>query len=155
MTEMTDLDEVPIPALLRAARRPYRQAIIEGLAEAGFDDMPRNGSYVLGGIVNRGGSASRLVHELGVTKQAASQLVDTLVLRGYLERATDPADRRRIIIQVTERGRAAAAAVRDAVETVDAELATRLSTTEIAALRTGLSALADIAERHEAEHHTH
>ena len=27
-----------------------------------------------------------LIRELGITKQAASQLIDTLVVRGYLER---------------------------------------------------------------------
>src|SRR6266566_8566963 len=43
-------DEVVIPALLRAARGTYAQAIRVRLAAAGFDDMPRNGPYVLGGM---------------------------------------------------------------------------------------------------------
>jgi hypothetical protein len=56
---MTDMnDEIVIPALLRAARDTYGYAIREELAIGGFDDMPRNGSYVLGGIVNHGGSVS-------------------------------------------------------------------------------------------------
>ena len=82
--ETDEPDEVVIPALLRAARGSYGHAIRARLADAGFEDIPRNGSYVLGGMVNHGGSAGGLVRELGVSKQAASQLIDTLVLRGYL-----------------------------------------------------------------------
>src|SRR6266700_8113409 len=84
--------------------------------------MPSNGPYVLGGMANHGGSAGDLIRELGVTKQAASQLIDTLVIRGYLERQVSTDDRRRMTISLTDRGRAAAKAVRAGVEAVDAEL---------------------------------
>src|ERR1700748_1997683 len=86
-------DEVVLPALLRAARGAYGNAIRKELAAAGFDDIPRNGPFVLGGVGNRGVAAGDLVRALGVSKQAASQLVDTLVLRGYLERHANADDR--------------------------------------------------------------
>jgi DNA-binding MarR family transcriptional regulator len=143
--------EVVIPALLRAARGSYGNAIHARLAEAGFEDVPRNGAYVLGGMVNHGGSAGGLVRELGVSKQAASQLIDTLVLRSYLEREADPEDRRRVRIAVTERGRAAAATVRAGVLAINAELAKLISPEELAGLRAGLAALCDIKERMEDE----
>jgi DNA-binding MarR family transcriptional regulator len=146
-------DEVPITALLRAARGSYGHAIRTRLAAAGYDDLPRNGPFVLGGIVNRGGTAGRLVRELGVSKQAASQLIDTLVLRGYLQREPDPEDRRRVTIVVTERGRAAAAAVLSGVEAVDAELAERIAPVQLAGMRAGLVALCEIRERLEDESH--
>lgn len=79
-----------IPALLRASSGSYGHAIAVRLAAAGYDDMPRNGSYLLGGMVNHGGSTGQLVRQLGVSKQAASQLIDTLVVRGYLRRGVDP-----------------------------------------------------------------
>ena len=56
------------------------------------------------------------MRQLGVSKQAASQLIDTLVLRGYLERRVDPEDRRRINIEATERGRAAGEAIAAGVQ---------------------------------------
>jgi DNA-binding MarR family transcriptional regulator len=146
-----ETDEVVIPALLRAARGSYGHAIRAQLADGGFEDIPRNGSYVLGGMVNHGGSAGGLVRELRVSKQAASQLIDTLVLRGYLERQADPEDRRRVRIEVTERGRTAAAAVRAGVVAIDAELAALISPAELAGLRAGLTALCDIRERMEDE----
>lgn len=143
-------DDVVIPALLRAARASYGNAVRARLAEAGYDDVPRNGAYILGGISNRGGSAGDLIRELGISKQAASQLIDSLVVRGYLAREVNREDRRRMTIAVTERGRAAAAAVRAAIAVVDAELARRLSPAELAGLRKGLEALWAIREEMEA-----
>jgi DNA-binding MarR family transcriptional regulator len=137
-------EDVVIPALLRAARGSYAQTISARLAAAGFDDVPRNGAFVLGGMANWGGSAAEVIQGLGVTKQAASQLIDTLVLRGYLERDINPDDRRRMTIEPTDRGRAAAATIREAVEAIDAELAQMLTPAEQAGLRAGLTALAHI-----------
>ena len=147
MAAIETSDEVAIPALLRAARGSYGHAIRAHLAAAGFDDLPRNGAYVLGGIVNHSGSASRLVRELGVSKQAASQLIDTLVVRGYLQREADPDDRRRVTIDPTERGRAAAAAVRAGVQEIEAQLAAAISPTQLAGMRAGLTALCTIREQ--------
>jgi DNA-binding MarR family transcriptional regulator len=146
-TSRREEDEVVLPALLRAARGSYAQAIRVHLAEAGFDDLPRNGGFVLGGMANHGGSAVDMIRGLGVSKQAASQLIDTLVLRGYLTRDMNPDDRRRMTVELTDRGRAAAAAVRSGVEMIDAELAQMVTPVELAGLRTGLAALGRIKER--------
>jgi DNA-binding MarR family transcriptional regulator len=142
---------ISIPALLRASRGAYGHAIRTRLAAQAYDDMPRNGAYILGGMANFGGTAGGLVRELGVSKQAASQLIDTLVIRGYLVREVNPDDRRRIAIELTDRGRGAAAAVRAGVEAVDAELAQLVTPAELAGLRQGLIALTEIRERLEAE----
>jgi DNA-binding MarR family transcriptional regulator len=151
MASGQEVDQVVIPALLRAARGSYGHAIRSDLAAAGFDDLPRNGAYVLGGVVNHGGTAGGLVRELGVSKQAASRLIDTLVIRGYLQRKVNSEDRRRMSIDATERGRAAAAVIRRAVLAVDAELVERITPSELAGLRAGLVALCDIRERMEDE----
>ncbi len=143
--------QISIPALLRASRGAYGHAIRTRLAAEGFDDMPSNGPYILGGMANFGGSAGGLVKELGVSKQAASQLIDTLVLRGYLVRDVNADDRRRIDIELTDRGRGAAAAVRAGVDAVDAELAELVTPAELAGLQKGLFALCEIRERLEAE----
>ena len=99
-------DDVVIPALLRAARGAYGHAIRDRLVAAGFDDVPRNGAHILGGMGNHGVPASDLIRQLGVTKQAASQMIDTLVVRGYVTRETDSEDRRRLTLELTDRGRA-------------------------------------------------
>jgi DNA-binding MarR family transcriptional regulator len=143
-------EDVPIPALLRASRGAYGHAVRRHLAMTGVDDLPRNGPYVLGGMVNHGGSAGELVRQLGISKQAASQLIDVLVMRGYLAREEDPEDRRRIVLRATEQGRLAAGAVLAGVREVDDELARRLSPEQLAGLRAGLVALCDIREEAEA-----
>src|ERR1700744_6143741 len=89
-----------LPALLRHARTTYGKAMRSALAEAGYDDMPRNGMYVIGGLALGAGDVplGQLIEELGVSKQAAGQLIDTLVLRGYLARRADDEDRRKLTI---------------------------------------------------------
>ena len=146
MAETGTPDPSDIPALLRGARGSYGNTIAAMLAGAGFEDLPGNGPFVLGGMANHGGSAVELIRGLGVSRQAASQLIDTLVLRGYLDRHINPDDRRRMDIELTERGRAAATVVRSAVTQVDQQLQTALTPTQFAGLRAGLAAMATIRE---------
>jgi len=77
-----------------------------------------------------------------VSKQAAGQLVDILVLRGYLERTVDSGDRRRLTLSLTDRGMAAHLATREAVKAVDARLAARVPAEFISHGRAMLAALA-------------
>lgn len=113
---------VLLPVLLRPGRGVYGLFIRDGLQEAGFTDMPANGGYVLGLIGSDAMSLGDVIADMGVSKQTASQLVDTLVVRGYLERAVDPDDRRRVLVALTDRGHAASAVVIATVEQIDARL---------------------------------
>ena len=134
-------DEVAFPVLLRAARAAYGSAIRQALADVGCDDMPRNGTFVIGAIARTGAPLSEIIKGLGVSKQAAGQLVDALVTRGYLDRSPDPEDRRRLTITLTERGRAAAAVIRSVIGRVDADLAGRVGAEYVAHTRATLAAL--------------
>ncbi len=130
-----------LPALLRVARRTYGSAIGQTLAEFEFEDLPRNGAFVVGGIARSGAPLSEIIEHLGVSKQAAGQLVDTLVTRGYLDRAVDHRDRRRLTVTLTERGRNAAAAIRSAVDRVDDQLLEKMGDRSVAQTRATLVAL--------------
>jgi DNA-binding MarR family transcriptional regulator len=114
------------------------------LAEAGFDDIPRNGLYIIGGLALGAENAplAPLAQELGVSKQYTSQLLDTLVLRGYLQRVPDPAVPSKLTL--TERGRAAALVQATAREKIDAELLRRVGPDDVARTRYTLSALIDL-----------
>ncbi|MEI9928434.1 MAG: MarR family transcriptional regulator [Sphingomonas sp.] len=118
--------DVVLTALLRHARTTYGAAMRRALGELGYDDIPGNGMYVIGALAMGGTQLAEIIAGLGTSKQAAGQLVDTLVLRGYLERSVDPGDRRRLNVTLTERGQAAAAAQAAARERIDAELAARV-----------------------------
>jgi len=139
-------EEVVVPALLRHARTTYGQAMRRALAEAGYDDIPKNGMYVIGGMALGTSEIplGQLVKELGVSKQAAGQLVDSLVLRGYLKRDEDPNDRRKSNITLTERGRAAAVAQAAAREQIDAKLLARVGQEDVLRTRRTLAALIDL-----------
>lgn len=134
-------DGVTLPALLRSARTTYGTAMREALSEVGCDDMPRNGMFVIGAIARTGAPLSRIITELRVSKQAAGQLVDTLVLRGYLDRSVDADDRRRLTVSLTERGRIAAEAIGAAVEDIDTELLSQVGPEYVAHTRATLVAL--------------
>ena len=134
--------DVSLPALLRAGRARYAASVHAALLDAGCDDVPRNGSFVISAIARTGAPLSAIITALGTSKQAAGQLVDTLVSRRYLERSVDPEDRRRLTVTLTPRGQAAAAVIRSAVEAVDGELVARVGADYVAHTRATLAALA-------------
>jgi len=138
-----------MPALLRHARFTYGAAMRHALAEAGHDDIPRNGLYLIGGLAldTVDIPLAELIRDLRVSKQAAGQLVDTLVMRGYLERTVDAADRRRLTVTLTERGRAAAAVQAAARQKIDAALEAEVSPADVAAARRVLAALIDLGQQ--------
>jgi DNA-binding MarR family transcriptional regulator len=142
--------QVAMPALLRHARTTYGVAMRSALAAGGYDDVPANGMYVIGALAWGEAPLSQIIRELRVSKQTAGQLVDALVLRGYLEREVDPADRRRLTITLTERGKAAAAAQSEAREAINAALLARVGETKIAHAREVLATLIDMREAEEA-----
>lgn len=136
--------EFSTPTLMRAARGAYATAIRAQLHSIGIDDLPRNGAFILAGIDTTGGPRQDLPSDLGVTKQAVSQVIDTLVNRGYLSRSPDPGDRRRITLELTERGQEVVSAVLRGVQAVDLQLHERVSAGQIDAMRSALLALAGI-----------
>lgn len=142
-------EDVVMPALLRHARTTYGAAMRRALEQAGYDDIPRNGLYVIGGLALGAGGVplGQLIRELRVSKQAAGQLVDALVLRGYLERVVDEGDRRKLTVGLTDRGRAAAAAQAAARERIEGDLLAAVGAEDIARTRRTLAALVDIGHR--------
>jgi DNA-binding MarR family transcriptional regulator len=152
MAEHPWYEDVPLPQLMREARDVYRHAVARALAGAGCEDVPRNGPFVLADLDQAASgpkfsSQADVVASLGLSKQAASQLIDTLVLREYLERRNDPVDRRRMEVRLTERGRTAATAIRTAIDAVEAGVAQLISADELHGLRAGLAAYRAIRDQ--------
>ena len=141
-------EQVGLPVLLRHGRTTYGLAMRNALGEAGYEDIPRNGLYVISGLAAGAGSVplGQLIQELGVSKQAAGQLVDTLVLRGYLERTVDPADRRKLTVGLTERGQGAAAIIDAMARKIDKELFDLVGATNLQSTRRTLAALIKIGQ---------
>ena len=138
--------DIAMPALLRWGQQTYGKAMRRAVAAADCDDIPPNGMFVVGALALGTGNGPLLGLEkaLAISKQAVGQLIDTLVLRGYLKREADAEDRRRISLKLTERGWHAAAVQREARERIDAELAARMGPDAVMAAREVLGALVEI-----------
>lgn len=145
-TEHPWYHDVVTPGLLRHARTTYGKAMRRALDEAGYDDIPSNGLYVIGGLYmgTQGVPITSLMRQLRVSRQAAGQLVDTLVSRGYLARTPDENDRRQMIVTLTERGKAAGEIQGKAREAIDARLCERVGEKVVAAGRRMLAGLIEI-----------
>lgn len=143
-------EELVLPVLLAEGRVTYGRAIRAGYAEAGFDDIPKLGPRLLGGMLRFGGSvggASDVARDFHVSKQAASKLIDTLVVRGYIERGEDPEDRRRLSLELTDRGRAAAEVGWEETERIDRELEEKVGAEAVFQLRRTLGALVSLRDQ--------
>jgi DNA-binding MarR family transcriptional regulator len=142
--------ELALPVLLGAGRTIYGRAIRDDYAEAGFDDIPKLGPRLLGGIRRNGGtvgSVGNVAEDFGISKQAASKLIDTLVVRGYIERGVDPEDRRRLTLELTDQGREAAEITWRATDRVDGELEDAVGAAAIRQTRETIGALIALRPR--------
>jgi DNA-binding MarR family transcriptional regulator len=138
------VEEWPLTALLRGARAVFAAKIRRALSECGYEDLPPNGPYVIGGMARTSAPLADVIRQLGASKQAAGQLVDALVTRGYLDRYVDPGDRRRLVVRLTERGAAAAEVIRAAVDSLEAQMVAAMGTDRV---RTTCEVLAWVIRR--------
>jgi DNA-binding MarR family transcriptional regulator len=143
----TDTIPVGIPVLLRTARKTYSWAVRDALLKAELKGVPHNGVYVLLGIVN-GSSTNQLIRDLGISKQAASQLIDGLVENDYVARSTSTLDRRKQVLSLTEKGAHAASAIRQAIDEVNTELVREVGNDNEQIAKYVLAVLIDINDRH-------
>lgn len=95
-----------------------------------------------------GGTArlTELAQRLGVSKQAAGQLVCELESEGLLEREADPADRRARRVRLTPRGKRLVAEVRQLHASFDAALEARLGAGGLGPAKAAMQELARWAE---------
>ena len=132
----------PLPWLLRRVNQRYRRAAARRLAAAGFGDLPQRGYWALTALASGASDASQLVRQMGITKQAISKLVDILVASGYLDRQTDPVDRRRTALHLTAKGHQAVAVIDQALHATEQEFATELGAASFEDLTRMLATLA-------------
>ena len=134
-----------LPELMRVARGSYKRAADIQLAAGGFEDLPTSSGYLLAYLTNDEESVPERIEGLGIKQREFRQLVDTLVLRGYVTREIDPNDGT-VSLALTERGHAANEASFEGCRYVDQELERRLSEAELAGLRRGLAVLGEIKQ---------
>jgi len=96
------------------------EAVQEGIARRGFVDVRPAHGFAFVRISAGDATIADVALHLGVSKQAAAQLVHQLEERGYVTRQPHPRDARAALLALTESGlactQAAEDAARDAVE---------------------------------------
>ncbi|WP_329226465.1 MarR family winged helix-turn-helix transcriptional regulator [Streptomyces canus] len=110
---MQNSEALALAAALLSAAGDLTQRINEGVVARGFEARPAWG-FAFARLAPDGATVTELAGHLGVTKQAASQLVDEIVRRGYAERRPHPGDARARLIVLTERGWACTRAAEEA-----------------------------------------
>jgi DNA-binding MarR family transcriptional regulator len=104
MTEPEDAAP-PLPRLLALAYSHAIDGLHERLADRGWRDVRPSYGYVLLAARDQPMTTSELAGFLGVTKQAASKLVEGMVAADYVERRPHPVDARAQVVGLTRRGR--------------------------------------------------
>jgi DNA-binding MarR family transcriptional regulator len=127
---------------LLAASRALVDGVSAGVAARGFDDVRPAHGFAFARLAPGGATITQLAEHLDVTRQAAAQIVDELIAKGYVERHAHPQDARARLITLTEKGRACTRAADAAIaETVGAWAAV-LGEQRLLALRDELISIA-------------
>jgi DNA-binding MarR family transcriptional regulator len=101
---MRDDDARHLAALILGAGNALVDQIHAGVQAAGFADLRPAHGFAFVRLAPSGATVSDLAAHLGMTRQAASQLVDELADKGYVERLPHPADGRARLVVLTDRG---------------------------------------------------
>jgi DNA-binding MarR family transcriptional regulator len=125
ITLRTDPVNAPPPPWSSAARS--RSAHAWHLLATGYAELRPMHGFVLQALRGDGMTSSELAERLGVTKQAAGQIVDDLVARGYLERRPHPAGGRRKLDVLTWRAERHPAVAGRELHALETQLAARLA----------------------------
>jgi DNA-binding MarR family transcriptional regulator len=129
--------------LLREPFRAMTEELIARLAARGHPDVRFAHGSVFQFLDDAGTRVSVLAERAQMTKQAMAQLVAHLEQHGYLERVSDPGDRRAKLVRTTPRGRAIFALVREFLDELDARLFERMGPAQLQRLRALLEELDD------------
>jgi DNA-binding MarR family transcriptional regulator len=107
-------EAMALSAALLAVAGELTHRINEGVVARGFEGVRPAHGFAFVRLAPDGATVTDLAAHLGVTKQAASQLVDEIVRKGYAERRPHPEDARARLVVLTERGWACTRAAEEA-----------------------------------------
>ncbi|HVX31075.1 MAG TPA: MarR family transcriptional regulator [Nitrolancea sp.] len=132
-----------IGRLLLHAQRAFNLAAIEKLRARGHAGLGMAHTAVLPHVDLDGTRITTLAERAGMTKQGMGQLVSDLERLGYLERTTDPTDRRATRITFTPAGWQFLRDAYDVKRELEAEYAALLGPARFAELRMMLETISE------------
>ncbi|GAB3647437.1 MarR family winged helix-turn-helix transcriptional regulator [Glycomyces tarimensis] len=105
---------------------------------AGYTDLRPIHGLAFQALGPDGATGSELAQRLGVTKQAAGQIVDYLEARGYVERRPHPAGGRRKLVVLAPAGLEHLRAAGEILHGLESEIGDRIGHAELEDLRAKL-----------------
>ena len=112
---MRNNDAQSLAFSLLAASRALVDGVSAGVSARGFGDVRPAHGFAFARLSAGGATITQLAEHLDVTRQAAAQLVDELVAKGYVERRPHPRDARARLIVLTGKGNACTQAAQAAI----------------------------------------
>jgi DNA-binding MarR family transcriptional regulator len=134
----------PAPLLLYLLKRvelAVRSRLDEIVRPAGLTALQYTALTVLERHDNM--SSAQLARQSFVTAQSMSDMITTLQGRGLIERHRDHADRRRLVVSLTAKGRVLLDLYRDEVAALEGDMIAGLSGQQTGELRAALNACYD------------
>lgn len=121
-----------VVALLRMAWEESIEELVPALAAAGYADLRRSHLPIVRNMLLEGQRPGELATKLGLSKQAANDLLREFEGMGYVTLAPDPDDRRAKRIVVTQRGWALATTASELSSVIGRRWAEQVGTTRFA-----------------------
>jgi DNA-binding MarR family transcriptional regulator len=118
----------------------FDNALQSALKKSGFESVTRAQSLILLNIMVGERRAARLANNLGVSRQAMSQMLAEMEKRGLVTFKADEEDKRAQIVLFSEESRDIRNAALKILARLERELETRIGGRNVAALRKALTA---------------
>ena len=119
--------------LLALARLRRLNRMRAALAERGFTTFRRGDGAWVRILGHEPQGLGEMAEFIGISRQAATKMADSLERRGYVERKDDEADRRRVVLHLTDLGRGYEQAIIEVVDSLDESFRANVSPADLEA----------------------
>lgn len=126
---------------MRAIDAEVTRRANEAVGRAGIARVSPIHGRLMAELDPEGTRPTLLALRLGITKAAVGQLLARLESRGLVERSTDPADGRAVIVRPTDKARKAFSIAREVIAAIEDEWREELGSRSMAAFERDLIAL--------------
>ena len=136
-----------VEKVVRALRRVNFQGSIFGQSVAIRLGLSESDIDALELLIDTGAAtAGKLSEVMGLTTGAVTRVIDRLEQAGYVRRTSDPADRRRVVVEVVPERVATVQSLLESLERASAEEVHRYSAEQLALIGDFLSRMADLTQ---------
>ncbi len=127
--------------LLFRATHTMNAEMADRIRALGFPDFQPSFTALLAHVDTEGTRVTAIAERMGTSRQAASQMLQAIEARGYIERVPDPRDGRAVIARHTESGRRILLAAIEVMQSIEGDYETVLGADGLARLKRLLARL--------------